>query len=132
MGEARFNGNRMVKGMYRTKEISEHVVGNQLNTGKYVKGLTDVVREMCMSTGSMFEQEHLRFIIYFAVTGGAVCGGGRKYQKTIMERKVIQYLRAENGDKSLFRQWHHKFTTALGHVSSAHEGIVQRLVKEIG
>ena len=48
-----------------------------------------------------------------------------------MEHKVIRYLRAVNGDKSLFRQWHQKFTTALGQVAGAHEEIVHRLVKEI-
>ena len=38
--------------------------------------------------------------------GGGGHGGGIKYQKTIIEHKVIQYLRTVNGDKSLFRQWH--------------------------
>ena len=48
-----------------------------------------------------------------------------------MEHKVIQYFRAVNGDKSLFRQWHQKITTALGQVSGDNEEIVQRMVKEI-
>jgi hypothetical protein len=48
-----------------------------------------------------------------------------------MEHKVVQYLRAIKGDKSLFRHWHKKFTTALGQVSSGHEEIVQRMVKDI-
>ena len=40
-------------------------------------------------------------------------------------------LRAVSGDKSFFRQWHQKFTTALGQIEGAHEEIVHRLVKEI-
>ncbi len=48
-----------------------------------------------------------------------------------MDHKVIQYLRAVNGDQSLFRQWHQQITTALGQVSSGHEEIVQRMVKDI-
>jgi hypothetical protein len=43
-----------------------------------------------------------------------------------MEHKVIQYFRAVSGDKSLFRQWHQKFTIALGHVAGAHEETVHR------
>ena len=46
-------------------------------------------------------------------------------------RTVIQNLMTVNGDKSLFRQWHQKFTTALRQVGGAHEEIVHRLVKEI-
>ena len=53
------------------KEISETVVSDQLNKEKYVKELADVVREWFMASGSMFEQEHLRFINMFAATGGA-------------------------------------------------------------
>ena len=93
MGEARINFNRMVRGMSRLKEISEYVVGDQLNTEKYVKELTDVCREMFMASGSMFEQEHLRFINLFAATGGVGHGGGGKFPKAIMDHKVIQYLR---------------------------------------
>ncbi len=70
VGEARFNFNRMVKGMARLKDISEHVLGDQLNIERYVKELTDFCREMFRASGSMFEQEHLRFINLFAATGG--------------------------------------------------------------
>ncbi len=48
-----------------------------------------------------------------------------------MEHKVIQHLRAVNGEKPLFRQWHQKFTSALRQVTGMHEEIVQRMVKEI-
>ena len=50
--------------------------------------------------------------------------------KAIMDHKVIQYLRAVNGDKSLFRQWHQRFVTALGQYDQVREEIVQHLVKE--
>ena len=135
VGEARLNFNRMSQGMHRLKEIAENVESDQLNIEKYVKELTTVVREMFLSTGSMFQQENVRFLSMIAATGGGGYGGGHgggsKYQKTIMEHKVIQYLRTVNGDKSLFRQWHQKFTTALGQVPGAHEEIIQRMVKEI-
>ena len=127
VGEARMNFNRMVKGMARLREIAENVETDQLNIEKYVKELTNVCQEMFMSVGSMFQQEHLRFFSLLAVTGGGGHGGGARFPNAIMEHKVIQYLRAVNGDKSLFRQWHQKFTTALGQISSGHEEIVQRL-----
>ena len=116
VGEARLNFNRMVKGMTRLKEISENVETDQLIIEKYVKELMNVCKEMFMASGSMFEQEHLRFINMFAATGGGGYGGGggHKFPKGIMEHGVVQYLRAASGDKSFFRQWHQKFTTALG------------------
>ena len=82
--------------MTRLREISENVSADQLNIEKYVKELTDVVREMFMASGSMFEQEHLRFINLFAATGGGGYGGGggHKFPKGIMDHKVVQYLRA--------------------------------------
>ncbi len=39
-------------------------------------------------------------------------------------------LRMVNGDKSLFRQRHRRFITALGQVEGAHEEIIQQLVME--
>ena len=131
VGEARMNFNRMSQGMHRLKEISENVEADQLNIEKYVKELTDVVREMFMSTGSMFQQESMRLLSMLAAQGGGGYGANGRPQKTIMEYKVIQYLRAVNGDKALFRQWHQRFTTALGQVPGNHEEIIQRMVKEI-
>ena len=83
VGEARLNFNRMAKGMMRLKQISENVQTDQLNIEKYVKELTNVVREMFLSTGSMFQQEHLRFINYFAATGGVGYGGGGNSRKPL-------------------------------------------------
>ena len=131
VGEARLNFNRMSQGMHKLKEICENVEEGPMNIETYVRELTDAVREMFLSTGSMFQQEDRRFLSMLAAAGGGGHGAGNRYQKTIMEHKVIQYLRVVNGDKSLFRQWHQKFTTALGQVPGAHEEIIQRMVKEI-
>ncbi len=49
----------MAKGMTRLKEISENVVGDQLNVEKYVQEPTDVCSDMFQATGSMFAQERL-------------------------------------------------------------------------
>ena len=57
VGESRANFNRMVKGMTRSKEISENVAGDQLNVEKYVQELSDVCTEMFRATGCMFEQD---------------------------------------------------------------------------
>ncbi len=113
VGEARANFNRMVQGMTSLKEISENVVVQQLSVEQYVKELSDACTEMFLATGSMFEQEHLRFITMVTAVwiGGA---GGGNYPRIIMENKVIQNLGAVSGDNSLFRQWRQKFTIALG------------------
>ncbi len=44
VGEARLNFSRMVRGMARLREISENVLGDQLNTERHVKELTDVCK----------------------------------------------------------------------------------------
>ncbi len=102
MGEARLNFNRMVRGMSSMKEISENVLGDQLNIEGYVKELTDVCKEMFMGSCSMFEQERLRFINLFAATGGT------RRRRPVPKghhgpQGVIQDLIAVNGGKSLFR-----------------------------
>ncbi len=48
-----------------------------------------------------------------------------------MEYRVIQNLKAANGDKSLFRQWHPKFTAALGQFKGSYEETVHRMAREI-
>ncbi len=117
--DARANFSRIVNGMTRLREISENVAGDQLNVEKYVKDLSDVRTEMFRATGCMFEQEHFRFINMVAAVGNGGKGGGRgfKYPRRVVENKVIQNLKVVSGDKSLFRQWYQKFTTALGQIS---------------
>ena len=84
--------------------------------------------DLTKACGRMFEQEHLRFIAMFSATRNSG-GGGGGFHRGVMEHKVIMNLRAVNGDKSIFRQWHQKSTTALGQIGGAHEEIVPRLVK---
>ncbi len=50
--------------------------------------------------------------IHVGVSHGS--GGGVRFTRGILEPKAIQNLRAASGDKGLFRQWHQKFTNALG------------------
>ncbi len=54
-------------------------------------------------------------------TGGSGRVGNRFTAKRIMEHKVIMNLRMVNRDRSLFRQWHQRFVTALSQVGDVHE-----------
>ena len=85
VGEENLNFHKMVKGMSRMKEISENIAGDRLNVERYAKELSDVFVEMFRAAGSMFEQEHLRFINMFAATGGGGHGGGsHRFPKAIV------------------------------------------------
>ena len=99
---------------------------------KYLKELAVVTMDLTKACGRMFEQEHLRFISMITAAGSSqgASGGGFKYTKGIMEHRVIQNLKAVTGDKSLFRQWHRRFASALGQCDQVHEEIIQHLVKE--
>ncbi len=55
--------------------------------------------------------------MYIAAGGPGGTNQGTKFTKGIMEHM------AANRDKSMFRHWHHKLTTALGQVSVAYEEI---------
>ena len=74
--------------------------------------MATVCEAMFDSIGKAFEQEPVRILSAITLAGG-IAGGQRKSTKGVMEYKVIQNLEAVNRDKSLFRQWHQKFTTAL-------------------
>ncbi len=121
VGQAKLSYGQIVKGAARMKETEENVEHDAVNC------LLGDFR----ATGAMLEQEHLRFINLFAATGnGGVSAGSLKYPKGIMEHKVTQSLIGACGHKSLFRLWHQKFATALGHVGVSHELLVHRFVKE--
>ncbi len=62
VGQARVCFSRMSAGTDRLSQIEENVENDQLDIDKYVKELTSVCREMFKATGTMFEQDHLRFI----------------------------------------------------------------------
>ncbi len=55
VGEAKLNFRKMVKGMSRTKEISDNVAEDQLNVENYVKELSDVCRDMFRAYGAILE-----------------------------------------------------------------------------
>ena len=134
VGQARQNFLRMSAGMHRLKEISDNVEADQLNIEKYVKELTDAVQEMFISRGSMFVQEALRTeaaISRSRASGYGVGGGDKWIQKGIMEHRVMTNLKAVNGEKGFFRQWHQKFTTALGQYNPRYEEIVHYMTREI-
>jgi hypothetical protein len=66
VGQARLNFDRMSRGMIRLQDIAENVEVDPLNVEKYVKELTNVVREMFLATISMFTQERMRFAYMLA------------------------------------------------------------------
>ena len=134
VGEARSNFNRMSQGMVRLKEIMDKVEDDDLNhLETWVKELATVVHAMFMSTGAMFVQEGLRTTMTISNSGAGGHGGGASHHhpKGIMEHRVINNLKAVNGDKGLFRQWHQKFTTALGQYNARYEEMVHYMVREI-
>ena len=118
VGQARQNFQRMSSGMNRLKEIMDQAADDDLvNLEMWVKELAKTVHSMFLSTGSMFVQETLRTeaAISRIRTRGYGGGGERPWiPKGIMEHRVMTNLKAVNGDKGLYRQWHQKFTTALG------------------
>ncbi len=72
------------------------------NSNRMDKELADGCTELFRATVCMFEQEHLRFIKMVAAAGNGGTGGGGgdfRYPRSAMENKVIQDLRAVNGDK---------------------------------
>ncbi len=76
VGEAKLNSQGVAGAMTRLKAISENVAGDQLIIEKYVKELSDVCMDKFMATGSVFEQENLRFINMGAAAGGGGAGDG--------------------------------------------------------
>ncbi len=61
--------------MTRLTEIFQDLEGDQLNLEKCIKELTDLCSEMFQATGSIFEQEHFRFIkMVTSVGGGGAVG----------------------------------------------------------
>jgi hypothetical protein len=118
-----------VEGLTSIEAKVEHDVAN---LEVYIKESARISRMLFHIIGKTIEQEPLRFMNMFAASSVSGMGGAqRKFAKPIMEYKAIQNLRAVNGDKSMFRQWHQKFSTALGQVVESHEEIVRRFVKEI-
>ena len=123
----------MARVLQRAGEVRDNVEVGSINVEKYVKELANLMADLTKAAGRMFEQEHLRMINMVSAinVGGLGSGGGPRFNKGIMEHRVVQNLRAVNGDKGSFRQWHQKFTTALGQVKAEYDEVVHKLVREI-
>ena len=115
----------------RLSEIRDNVETDMLMTEKYVKELATMLIKITKAIGRMFEQEPLRFMAMHAASGGSKTGGHEKYTKGVMEHRVIQNLRNVNGDKSMFRQWNQKFTTAIGQYKGVYEEMVHKMSREL-
>ncbi len=87
--------------MKRLKDIENHVEADAIDAEKYEKELPKACWDIFRATGAM---KHLRFINTLTAAGSGGKGGGQRFNKGIMEHKVIINLRCVNGDKSLFRQ----------------------------
>ncbi len=48
-----------------------------------------------------------------------------------MEHSVIHDRKAVNGNRTIFRQWHRKFTTTLGQVDGGYEDNIYRTAREM-
>ena len=67
--------------------------------------------------GRSMEAEHLRMDGHILTRLSSMSFGsgfGHSKSKSIMEYKVIQGLAEVSSDRSIFRQWHHKFRSAIG------------------
>ena len=112
---------KMIEGISHLDKIGQSVEGDSINVEKYVREITITVRNMMSAIGIMFEQEPMRIMAMVTANGGGGGGGQRQEKHTngVMEHRVIQGLRAVNGDKTMFRQWHMKFVTAMGQVKKS-------------
>ena len=123
---------RLVQTINDLDRVAAAVEQDSINVEKYQKETATTVRHAISAIGRMFEQEPARVMSVISASGGG--GGGlrpEKHSRGVMEHRVIQGLRAVNGDKALFRQWHQKFVTAMGQVKEVYEEIIHNMVKEI-
>ena len=121
----------ILAGVKQLAKIEAEVETDVGNLEACIKESATTCRKLFHIIGKTMEQEPLRFMSMFAASGAGGTGNAqRRFTKSIMEYKVIQNLRAVNGDKSMFRQWRQKLTTALGQVVASHEEIVHRLVNQ--
>ena len=100
--------------------------------------LKDALKEICAAIrriGFALDTEHLR-IDSRVLHGlsqenlGSPPGLGPR-NKSIMEYKVIQGLAKVSSDKSIFRQWHQKFMSAIGQVNGRYSIMIEEMVKLI-
>ena len=61
-----------------------------------------------------------------------VAGAGQTTRsKSVMDHKIVQNLSNVNGDKTKFRQWNHKFRSALMTVDKVYDNILEVVEKEL-
>ena len=90
----------------------------------YATEIAKVTRMLIHAVGGM-----LRNAVQVAASGAMRNSGATGSTKGIMGYKVITNLKAVIGDKTWFRQWHLKFTTALGQVRQECEWLVNSMTK---
>ncbi len=88
--------------MRRFKDIENKVETESINMEKYVEELSQVCWDMIRATGTMFEQEHMRFINMCTAAGSGGNGGAPQSDHGAPTRHEPH---DGQWDKSLFRQW---------------------------
>ena len=129
LGDAGECYNVWARGMNTLESIKDSVASDSVNTERYVEELTKSIMEMMHVLGKMMEQEQMSTV--HMITTMSRSGESQIARRGIMEYRVINNLRAVNGDKRMFRQWHQKFTTAIGQASPRYEEMVHYMVREI-
>ena len=97
----------------------------------YVSEMARVTRMAFNAMGGMFREETIRTMVHIAVSGATRAAGYTGGTKGIMEYKVIANLKAVGGDKTWLRQWHLKFTAALGQVKHDYEWMMNKMTKGV-
>ncbi len=69
IGQATVNEQEMARGMKWLKYIESNGETDAISMEKYVKELSNVCWDVFRATGTMFEQEHVRFINMFIAAG---------------------------------------------------------------
>ncbi len=75
---------------------------DQRNIERYVKEIASLLVDAVHAIGKMFAEEHVRMINMVTSSHPGGVGGGNRFPKGIMERKVIQNFRAVNGHRGLY------------------------------
>ena len=128
VGAASDHYNKMKETASAVRQIKEQATND---ADIYASEIAKVMRVLIHAVGGMLQEETMRTAAQIAASGATRNSGAAGSTKGIMEYKVIMNLKAANGDKTWFRQWHLTFTTALGQVKQAYEWLVNSMTKEI-
>ena len=100
---------KMMEGMARLEKVADSVESDGINVERYVREIALTLRDVIAATGRMFEREPWRVTALISASGHGGAGPRSERQvRSVMGHRVIQSLKAVNGDKTLFRQWHQK------------------------